>query len=72
MLFRSTDQAKIQTDQLGALNIIGGPGSSTIDVSAIRPDEFSFVDPVTGEGLQVMIDAGAGDDVIISINYTII
>lgn len=61
-----TNQAKIDADQLGSLHIIGGPGSSTIDVSAVRAEDFSFVDPVTGEGLQVLIEAGDGDDVILS------
>lgn len=60
------DLAKIDADQLAALTIIGGPGSNVIDLTGIRAEDFTFTDPVTGNGLQILVEAGEGDDTILS------
>ena len=60
------DLVKVEASQLTALRIVGGPGANVIDLSAVRAEDFSFTDPVTGAGLQVLIEAGEGDDTILT------
>lgn len=62
----SDQLAQIRPDQLASLHIIGGPESNVIDVTRVRAVDFSFTDPVTGDGLKILLEGGDGDDTILT------
>ncbi len=61
----SSGLAPIQANQLRAIEIQAGQGHNLIDLNAVRSTEFSFVDLVTGSGLQIQVDAGNGNDTLV-------
>jgi Ca2+-binding RTX toxin-like protein len=54
----------IQASQLQRIEIDAGPGDNTINLNSLTSADFSFVDINTGEGLQIMVDGGNGQDTI--------
>ena len=56
--------APIQPAQVSRLLVIGSDGANRIDLSQVNPASFTFQD-ISGNGLQVEIDAGNGDDTIL-------
>ena len=57
--------ASIQASSLERIDIDAGPGNNSIDLNSVSSAEFSFVDINMGVGLQIMVDAGNGQDTIV-------
>nr|MBC8289851.1 hypothetical protein [Planctomycetota bacterium] len=55
----------VQASTLQRIDIDAGPGDNLIDLNLVRSSEFSFVNINTGGGLEIMVDAGDGQDTII-------
>ena len=56
--------APIQANQLRAIEIQAGQGHNLINLNAVNSTAFSFINPVTREGLQIRVDAGNGNDTL--------
>jgi Ca2+-binding RTX toxin-like protein len=55
----------IQASTVRSLMIIGSDSDNLIDINGVSSASFSFVDPDTGLGLQILVDGDDGDDTII-------
>ncbi|MDA0283477.1 MAG: trypsin-like serine protease [Planctomycetota bacterium] len=51
--------------QINSIRVIGGAGANLIDLSAVTSQDFSFIDPVTGQSMAIFVEAGDGDDTIL-------
>jgi Ca2+-binding RTX toxin-like protein len=49
---------------VGSILVIGSDGANNIDLSGVNPTDFSFVNPLTNQPVQITVDAGNGDDII--------
>lgn len=56
----------ILANSVEALTIVGSDSENTIDLTGVSNLDFGFVDPITNLPLQISVDAGNGDDVIIA------
>ncbi|MFP6762662.1 MAG: Calx-beta domain-containing protein, partial [Planctomycetaceae bacterium] len=54
----------LQASEVSRIEIDAGPGDNLIDLNAITAADFSFVDGANGNGLQIMVDAGDGQDTV--------
>jgi Ca2+-binding RTX toxin-like protein len=54
-----------QSSQIESIHIIGGAGSNRIDLSTVTSAEFTFINPLTGQGPSILVDGGNGDDTIL-------
>jgi len=54
----------VQASQVARLTINGSDTQNTIDLTGVTAAAFNFVDPDTGDGIQIQVDAGNGDDTI--------
>ncbi len=61
----TTGVTPIHASQLRGLTIRAGQGDNLIDLSAVTAANFTFQDPVTGDPLQINVDAGNGRDTVI-------
>ena len=56
----------LQASDVERLTIIGSDSENLIDLSGVSTSAFTFVSPITGEPLQITVDAENGDDTIIA------
>jgi Ca2+-binding RTX toxin-like protein len=56
----------IAASDIGAITIIGSDGANQIDLRGVTPTDFDFVDPVTMNPLQIVVDGGNGNDTLFS------
>ena len=61
-----TSLPPIPASNIRSITIIGSDGANQIDLSGVAPADFDFVDPVTMKPLQILVDAGNGDDTLLS------
>ncbi|MFP6762364.1 MAG: calcium-binding protein, partial [Planctomycetaceae bacterium] len=61
-----TSLPPIAAADVGSVVIIGSDGANSIDLSGITTAAFTFTDPVSGNPLQILVDAGNGDDTLIA------
>ena len=61
-----TSLPPIAAADVGSILIIGSDGTNSIDLSGITTAAFTFTDPVSGNPLQILVDAGNGDDTLIA------
>lgn len=60
----ATTLAPTQASELRSISISAGQGDNLIDLNAVTSAAFSFVDPVTGNPLSIVVDAGNGNDTL--------
>lgn len=68
VLFNGTVNTGLQTlqaNQVSALRVFGGAGDNLIDLSQVTSAEFSFIDPATQQGMEIVVEAGDGNDTIL-------
>ncbi len=54
----------IQASALRGITITAGQGDNLIDLNAVSATDFSYVDPLTGDGMPIVVDAGNGNDTL--------
>jgi len=60
-----TSLGSIQASAVRAITIIGSDSDNVIDISGVTAADFTFVDPNTLTGIQILIDGADGDDTLI-------
>jgi len=61
----TTSLSGVQAGSLAGINVIGGPGDNLIDLTQVTSSDFSYLDPVTGEPMTIVINGGDGDDTLL-------
>lgn len=51
--------------RIEAIHVVGGAGGNRIDLSGVNSSDFSYIDPNTGEGPEILVEGGDGDDTIL-------
>lgn len=59
-----TSLPPILASDVRSITIVGSDGANEIDLSGVAPADFDFVDPVTMNPLQIVVDAGNGNDTL--------